>query len=117
MGMAYDEDAAARRRQELKKRLLAQQERENQGGYQVNEYGEIIRDTEPPSGTPSHFGNAQTEEIIEERAGVFALIISFFFPIIGIFIYFINRRDVVNPKAYLYAAGWGFGFNLLLSLI
>ena len=102
MSKEYDEEAAAKRRQELKKRLLSQQEKENHGGYQVNEYGEIIRETVNES---------------EGRAGVFALIISFIFPLIGVFIYFINKGNVVNPNTYLYAAGLGFVFGLLLSFL
>ena len=118
--MANNEDVAARKRQELKIRLLAQQEKVKQGGYQVNEFGEIIR--QPVSGfshttrtTPvNHVADVETRE---ERAGVFALIISFIFPVIGVFIYFLNKGDVVNPKAYLYAAGWGLFLNVLLSII
>lgn len=43
MGMAIEEDAADRKRRELKERLVAQQEKERQNGYLINEFGEIIR--------------------------------------------------------------------------
>ncbi len=53
----------------------------------------------------------------ESRAGVFALICSVLFPIIGIVCYFINRKEVVNPSAYLYAALGGFVLCFMLQVI
>lgn len=49
-----------------------------------------------------------------KKAGVIALIFSFLFPILGIIIYFINRKTVVNSSAYLYAALGGFILGIIL---
>lgn len=48
------------------------------------------------------------ENINKERAGYFAIIFSFLFPVIGVIIYFVNRKNVENANAYLYAAGVSF---------
>lgn len=53
----------------------------------------------------------------ESRAGVFALICSVLFPIIGIICYFVNRKEVENASAYLYASLGGFVLGLLLRAI
>ena len=50
----------------------------------------------------------------ENKAGVFALICSALFPIVGIICYFVNKKKVVNAGAYLVAAGIGFVFGLIL---
>lgn len=50
----------------------------------------------------------------ENKAGVFALICSVLFPIVGIICYFVNKKDVVNASAYLVAAGIGFFCGLIL---
>lgn len=49
-----------------------------------------------------------------ERAGVVALIFSFIFPIVGFVIYFVNRKKVENPSAYLTAAVIGVFFNIFI---
>lgn len=51
-----------------------------------------------------------------ETAGVFALICSFLFPLIGIICYFVNKKEVTNASAYLYAALGGFVLGILLRL-
>lgn len=51
----------------------------------------------------------------EKKAGVFALIVSFLIPIVGVVIYFIKRKEVENASAYLIAAGGGFVFGLILG--
>lgn len=57
------------------------------------------------------------EEENKERAGVVALIFSFLFPIIGFIVYFVNRKEVSNPSAYLYAAVGGMVFGMILRAI
>lgn len=49
-----------------------------------------------------------------ERAGVLALIFSFLFPLIGIICYFVQKKTVENPSAYLYAALGGFVVGIIL---
>lgn len=57
------------------------------------------------------------EENNQEKAGVFALICSFLFPIVGLIIYAVNRKTVSNPNAYLIAAGAGFALGMMLKII
>lgn len=49
-----------------------------------------------------------------EKAGTVALIFSFLFPIVGIICYFVNKKEVVNASAYLYAALGGFIVGIIL---
>ncbi len=51
-----------------------------------------------------------------EKAGVVALIFSFLFPLIGIICYFINKKEVENASAYLWAALGGFVLGTILRL-
>ena len=53
----------------------------------------------------------------QEKAGVFALICSFLFPLIGFIVYFVNRKEVSNSSAYLYAAVGGMVFGMILKAI
>lgn len=50
------------------------------------------------------------------KAGIFALIFSFLFPVIGVIIYFVQRDKVVGSVKYLYAAGIGFVVSLLMGI-
>lgn len=50
------------------------------------------------------------------KAGIFALIFSFLFPVIGVIIYFVQRDKVVDYVKYLYAAGTGFVVSLLMGI-
>lgn len=50
------------------------------------------------------------------KAGIFALIFSFLFPVIGVIIYFVQRDKVVDSVKYLYVAGAGFVVSLLMGL-
>lgn len=49
-----------------------------------------------------------------EKAGVVALIFSFLFPLIGIICYFVNKKEVENASAYLWAALGGFVLGMIL---
>lgn len=51
------------------------------------------------------------------KAGIFALIFSFLFPVIGVIIYFVQRDKVVDSVKYLYAAGAGFVASLVLGML
>lgn len=61
-------------------------------------------------------GTAEYDETPENRAGCFALGFSFLFPIIGVIIYFVQRKTVDNPNAYLIAAACGFGLGIILRM-
>lgn len=54
-------------------------------------------------------------ENVKGKAGVFALICSFLFPIIGFICYARQRENVKNPKTYLYAAIAGMVVNLITT--
>lgn len=49
-----------------------------------------------------------------EKAGVVALIFSFLFPLVGIICYFVNKKEVENASAYLWAALGGFILGIFL---
>ena len=51
-----------------------------------------------------------------EKAGVVALIFSFLFPLIGIICYFVNKKEVENASAYLWASLGGFVLGIMLRL-
>ncbi len=51
------------------------------------------------------------------KAGVIALIVSFIIPILGVIIYLIKRKEVVNAVSYLYAAAAGVIVGLLIGLL
>ena len=51
-----------------------------------------------------------------ERAGVIALIFSFIIPLVGIICYFVLKKTVENPSAYLYAALGGFILGVILRM-
>lgn len=51
----------------------------------------------------------------KEKASAGALIISFLFPIAGIYYYFTNKKEVENASAYLWATLAGFVVALILS--
>lgn len=51
----------------------------------------------------------------ENKAGIFALIISFILPLVGVIIYFVKRKEVCNPNNYLYAALAGFVVSLFIN--
>lgn len=57
--------------------------------------------------------NAYAQPVVQEKAGVFAIICSFLFPIVGVIIYFVNREKVTNPSAYLIAALVSFAINVI----
>ena len=58
-------------------------------------------------------GNAYAQPVVQEKAGVFAVICSFLFTIVGVIIYFVNREKVTNPSAYLIAALVSFAINVI----
>lgn len=64
--MTFEEDAAAKKRRELKERLIKKQkESQPQEGYSINEFGEIIRkEDEPLQGNPSN--NNDDEEDLSD---------------------------------------------------
>ena len=51
----------------------------------------------------------------KEKAGTFALIMSFLFPIVGIILYFVNKNKVVNANMYLILALIGFVVSIILQ--
>ena len=54
------------------------------------------------------------DEEKKEKAGCLGIGASFFFPLIGIIIYFSCKNKVENPNAYLAAAGVGFAIGFIL---
>ena len=60
----------------------------------------------------------QTIETPEkEEAGCLGIGASVLFPLIGIVIYFIQKKEVKNPSAYLWGALAGFVIGLILRAI
>ena len=53
----------------------------------------------------------------KSKAGIFALICSILFPIVGVIIYFVQKDKVADSVKYLYAAGAGFVVSLLMGLV
>ena len=53
----------------------------------------------------------------KEEAGVLGIIVSVIFPLIGIIIYFVKRKDVKNPGAYLWGACAGIVIGVILRAI
>lgn len=51
------------------------------------------------------------------KAGIFALIVSFLIPIAGVIIYFIEKDKVSNPSAYLKCALAGVIVGLIFGKI
>lgn len=56
----------------------------------------------------------QPEDEKKERAGWLGLLCSVIVPIIGITLYFVKRKEVENPEAYLYAMMVGFLWIIVL---
>lgn len=52
-----------------------------------------------------------------EQAGCLGIGMSFLVPIIGIIIYFSNKKNVSNPNTYLYAALAGVAFVVIVQII
>lgn len=59
--------------------------------------------------------NTQSHE--KEEAGWLGIGASMLFPIAGVFIYFIQRKEVNNPGAYLWAAFAGFAIGFILRTV
>ncbi len=57
-----------------------------------------------------------TEEKVE-KAGKFALLLSFVFPIVGVVCYVVYRKRVANASSYLWNALAGFAIDILLGII
>ena len=53
----------------------------------------------------------------KNNAGCIGIGFSVLFPLIGIIMYFVQKKSVANPSAYLYGAGAGVVVGLILRLI
>lgn len=53
----------------------------------------------------------------ENTAGCFGIGFSVLFPIVGIILYFVQKKSVNNPSAYLYGALAGFVIGLILRAV
>ena len=53
----------------------------------------------------------------EKNAGCFGIGCSVLFPIVGIILYFAQKKSVSNPSAYLYGALAGFIIGIILRAI
>lgn len=58
-----------------------------------------------------------THQQEEKNAGCFGIGCSVLFPIVGIILYFAQKKSVNNPSAYLYGALAGFVIGLILRAI
>jgi len=56
------------------------------------------------------------EEKELKKAGYFGLVMSFMFPIVGVILYFYNKKRVIDPIAYLVIAGISFFLRMCLVL-
>lgn len=54
---------------------------------------------------------------IQENAGCLGIGVSFLLPLIGIIIYFVQRKKVINPSAYLYAVFIRIGIAIIIGVI
>lgn len=59
----------------------------------------------------------QTNPKAENNAGCFGIGCSVLFPIVGIILYFAQKKSVNNPSAYLYGALAGFIMGAILRAI
>lgn len=57
------------------------------------------------------------QQTAKPRAGIIALTVSFFMPLVGVIIYLANRKEVSNAGNYLVLAAAGFIFNIVLAVI
>lgn len=53
----------------------------------------------------------------KENAGCLGIGVSFLLPLIGIIIYFVQRKKVINPHAYLYAVFIRIGIAIIQLII
>jgi len=53
----------------------------------------------------------------EKNAGCIGIGFSVLFPLVGIILYFVQKKSVNNPSAYLYGALTGFVVGLILRAI
>ena len=51
------------------------------------------------------------------KAGTGLIIVSFLIPIVGLVLYFVKKKEVANPSAYLVAAIIGFVLCILANLM
>lgn len=54
----------------------------------------------------------KSKNIPEEEAGCIGLVCSFLFPLVGIILYFVKKKDVYNASSYLWAALGGMLVNI-----
>jgi hypothetical protein len=59
----------------------------------------------------------QTNPEAEKNAGCFGIGCSVLFPIVGIILYFAQKKSVNNPSAYLYGALVGFIIGAILRMV
>lgn len=59
----------------------------------------------------------EQETSLKENAGCLGIGASVLFPIIGVIIYFMQKKEVNNPTAYLYGALVGFILGVILRAI
>lgn len=61
--------------------------------------------------------NQEDQDNGKDEAGCLGIGASVLFPIIGVIIYFVQRKEVKNPSAYLYGALGGFIAGLIIRAI
>ena len=58
-----------------------------------------------------------TQQPQENNAGCIGIGFSVLFPIVGIILYFVQKKSVNNPSAYLYGALAGFAIGVILKIL
>lgn len=61
--------------------------------------------------------STENQEAQKKSAGCIGLGFSLLFPIIGIMLYFTRKSEKFDASGYLYAAGAGIVFSLILRLV
>lgn len=84
-------------------------------GYTIKEDGTIVR-SQKVDNLKKKLVKNEPEPERKDSAGCLGLFFSFISPIFGVFCYFIMRKEVKNPSAYIYAAILGFVFGIVLAL-
>lgn len=85
--------------------------------FKIKEDGTIVRNNKINDFKKNIVANERiTEAKNEYSAGPVGLILSFLFPIIGFFCFFLMQSRVKNPSAYLYSALGGFVFSFILTI-
>ena len=85
--------------------------------YQCPYCGEIFSAHQVAARRQPQYVQQPNELEDKPKAGTVAIIISFLIPIVGLILYFVKKKDVINPNVYLTAAIIGFVIGFILQLM